>query len=201
MTTLTVPLFPLQTVLFPGGPLPLRIFEQRYLRMVSECLKEDQPFGVVLLAEGSEVGEGQGSSLMMTGTMARIVDWYQGADGLLGITAMGTDKFRLLSCERGPDGLNQGKIEIISPEASQDIPEEYRRWPEILRAVIDELGKLYETADRHYDDASWLSFRFAEILPIGIELRQQCLEMDDPVERLKFLRPLLRQMREGQELQ
>ncbi len=201
MTTLTVPLFPLRTVLFPGGPLPLRVFEPRYLDMVSDCVKHDRAFGVVLLAEGPEVGGDLTASMMTVGTMAKIVDWYQGTDGLLGITAMGTDKFRLLTTERRASGLNMGEIAVLESEPADCIPDEFQRWPEILRAVVDNLGTLYETTGRHYDDASWLSFRFAEILPIEIEQRQQCLEMDDPVERLRFLRPLLRQMRDAQETQ
>ena len=81
-----VPLFPLSTVLFPGGPLPLRIFEARYVDMISRCMKDDSPFGVVLIREGDEVGPAKTHDI---GTLARIVDWYQGSDGLLGVTARG----------------------------------------------------------------------------------------------------------------
>ena len=104
-----VPLFPLRTVLFPGGPLPLRIFEQRYLDMISSCLKRDEPFGVVLIRSGSEVGSAE---VYDSGTLARITDWYQGSDGLLGITATGTDRFRIRSSSRQPDGLLIGDVEI-----------------------------------------------------------------------------------------
>lgn len=201
MTTLTVPLFPLRTVLFPGGPMPLRVFEPRYLDMVSDCVKHGRVFGIVLLAEGPEVGNNRPTSMMKVGTLAKIIDWYQGADGLLGITAMGTDKFRMLASERKADGLNVGKIELLKPEPAECVPDQYQHWPEILRAVVDDLGKLYETIDRHYDDASWLSFRFAEILPIDMEQRQQCLEMENSVERLHFLQPLLGQMSDAQEIQ
>jgi len=95
-----IPLFPLNTVLFPGGPLPLRIFEARYVDMVSSCLKEDSPFGVLLIRDGGETGNATTHEI---GTLARIVDWYQGSDGLLGVTAVGEQRFRLLSSHRQDD--------------------------------------------------------------------------------------------------
>ncbi len=194
----TVPLFPLRTVLFPGGPLPLRVFEPRYLDMVSDCMKKDAPFGVLLLADGPEVGREPTVRTAAIGTLAKITDWYQGTDGLLGITATGTERFRLVSAERQPDGLNIGRIEICLPEPAQPVPGEFAGWAQLLEIVLDDLGKLYAGIERQYDDASWLGYRFAEILPLEMEDRQRCLEMTDPVERLRFLRPMLRQVREGQ---
>ena len=91
--TREVPLFPLHTVLFPGGPLALRIFEPRYLDMVSECLRNDQPFGVCLIQSGNEAGVA--ASPHLTGTFARIVDWQSGDDGLLSISARGEQRFHV----------------------------------------------------------------------------------------------------------
>ena len=88
-----IPLFPLGTVLFPGGPLPLRIFEPRYLDMVSDCLRNDKAFGVCLIKDGREVGEP--AQPFDVGTMAKIVDWDRTDDGLLAITALGTSRFRI----------------------------------------------------------------------------------------------------------
>jgi len=196
-----LPLFPLRTVLFPGGPLPLRVFEPRYLDMVSRCMKDDTPFGVVLLVDGPEVSDSSAVAASRTvtlGTLARISDWYQGTDGILGITATGTERFRLLSARRQADGLNIGDVELLEPEPRAAVPGDFAAWPSLLRAVLDDLGKLYEAIEKDYDDAGWLGFRFAEILPFDMELRQQCLEMNDPVERLRFLRPLLQQIREVQ---
>ena len=105
-----VPLFPLRTVLYPGGPLPLRIFEQRYLDMISRCMKTDSPFGVLLIRKGSESGPAETFDI---GTLARITDWYQGSDGLLGVTATGTERFRLLSGRRESDGLLVGEVELL----------------------------------------------------------------------------------------
>jgi Lon protease-like protein len=195
---MTVPLFPLNTVLFPGGPLPLRVFEARYIDMVGDCMRSDTPFGVLLLAKGPEVGSNTTARTVAVGTLAKIVDWYQGTDGLLGITALGTERFQLKVARRKGDGLNMGEVDLLPAEASVPVPEEFAGWSALLRGVLDDLGKLYEATDRHYDDATWLGFRFAEILPIEMQVRQQFLEMTDPIERLRLLRPLLRQVREGQ---
>jgi len=193
VNTQTLPLFLLQTVLFPGGPLPLRVFEPRYLDMVSRCMKDSAPFGVILVDV-----EDQSAALRSVGTAASVVDWYQGTDGLLGITARGNERFHLLEVEQQADGLNVGLVENLPTETTVALPQEYAPMAVLLRAVIDDLGRLYETVEKHYDDASWVGFRFAEVLPLELEQKQLCLELDDPVERLKVLRPLLRQLREEQ---
>ncbi len=183
-----VPLFPLNTVLFPGGALPLRIFEPRYLGLVSQCLKSDMPFGVLLIRDGGETGP---ATTHNVGTLARITDWYQGSDGLLGITAVGEQRFRLIASERQEDGLNIGEIETLENESVTPLPEEYQEMAAILAGVLDDLGRLYESLDRHFDDASWVTSRFVEILPIDLEEKQRCLEQSDPVERLQIVRKLL----------
>jgi len=187
-----VPLFPLSTVLFPGGPLPLRIFEARYVDMVGRCLKDDTPFGVLLIREGGEVGQ---ATTYEVGTLARIVDWYQGSDGLLGITARGEQRFRLLSSHREPDGLNVGEIEVIPDEARMPLPEEYRPMATILAGVLDDLGRLYEDLDRRLDDAGWVTNRFVEILPIDLAEKQLCLEQSDPGARLRLVHEVLKNVR------
>ena len=187
-----VPLFPLRTVLYPGGPLPLRIFESRYLDMISKCLKNDSPFGVLLIRSGSETGP---ASTYDIGTLARITDWYQGSDGLLGITAVGEQRFRLLSSSRQADGLNTGQIEILGDVAGPTLPDEYKPLAQILSGVLDDLGRLYESLDRNYDDADWVGYRFAEILPITAEQKQSCLEAEDPVRRLELMREVLESVR------
>lgn len=187
-----VPLFPLNTVLFPGGPLPLRIFEARYLDMVGRCLKEDSPFGVVLIREGGEVGPAETHDV---GTLARIVDWYQGSDGLLGVTARGERRFRVLATERQPDGLNVGEIELLPEEVDVPLPEEYRPMATILSGVLDDLGRLYEDLEWRLDDAGWVTNRFVEILPIDLEEKQLCLEQSDPVQRLRLVQAVLKHVR------
>jgi Lon protease-like protein len=185
---LRVPLFPLGTVLFPGGPLPLRIFEPRYLDMLSDCLKNDRPFGVLLIREGDETGL---ATTYEVGTLAKIVDWYQGSDGLLGVTAIGGQRFRLTANQQQADGLNVGECDLLPDEPLLALPENFKAIADILAGVLDDLGRLYESIERHYDDASWVSYRFIEVLPISLEQKQQCLERCDPMERLRLVRQVL----------
>jgi len=187
-----VPLFPLNTVLFPGGPLPLRIFEARYLDMIGRCMKDDSPFGVVLIREGGEVGP---AATHEVGTLARIVDWYQGSDGLLGVTARGEQRFRVLSSHRERDGLNVGEVEILPQESEVPLPEEYRPMATILSGVLDDLGRLYEDMEWRLDDAGWVTNRFVEILPIDLAEKQLCLEQSNPVERLRLVQEVLKHVR------
>ncbi len=187
-----IPLFPLNTVLFPGGPLPLRIFEARYIDMISERMRSDAPFGVVLIHEGQEAGA---ASTYTVGTLARITDWYQGSDGLLGVTAIGEQRFRITSTKRMPDGLNVAEVEILPDEDSMPLPEASRGLAEILEGVLDDLGRLYESLERRYDDAGWVSYRFVEILPLDLEQKQFCLEKADPGERLRIVNELIDSVR------
>lgn len=172
--------------------MPLRIFETRYLDMVSRCMKENSDFGVLLITDGGEIGDSETASV---GTFAKIIDWYQGSDGILGVTAVGTDRFRLTRVERDPDGLYIGEVAAFEDEPAVKLPDEYRPMASLLEAIIDDLGKLYESLERKFDDACWVGCRFAEILPITLAQKQHCLEMFDPIERLRFVRPLLRQVR------
>lgn len=192
MTFPAIPLFPLSTVLFPEGPLPLRVFEPRYLDMVSRCLRSESEFGVVLILGGKDTGEVETSKV---GTLARIIDWYQGSDGILGITAQGTRQFRLHGVSRQADGLYIGEAELLPELPRQALPEEFLPLANLLAAVIDDLGRLYDAIEKRYDDAAWVGCRLAEILPMSPADKQRCLELTDPVELLKFLRPMLRPLR------
>ena len=183
-----IPLFPLGTVLFPGGPLPLRIFETRYIDLVRRCLRDDSGFGVVLIREGVEAG---GPALTYdVGTYARIVDFSQQPDGLLGIRAAGERRFRIIERRRARDGLNVADVEWLSADEPQPLPEEFAELGPALDAILAQVGEPYAALERRLDDASWVAGRLAEILPIPPGHKQHCLELDDPVERLRFLRPL-----------
>ncbi|NCF13806.1 MAG: peptidase S16 [Gammaproteobacteria bacterium] len=185
-----VALFPLNTVLFPGGPLPLRVFEPRYLDMISRCMKEDAPFGVLLIRDGHEAGP---ATTHHVGTLARVTDWYQGSDGLLGITAIGTERFRLHSAEQLGDGLNVGEVELVPPTQPMALPNEFKALPPILESVLNDLGRLYEGLERKYDDAAWVAWRFIEILPIDLQTKQAVLESDDISACLKLVEEVLHQ--------
>jgi Lon protease-like protein len=182
-----IALFPLNIVLFPGGPLPLRIFETRYLDMVRSCMRGDQRFGVVLIREGSEVGPAQ---TFEVGSMARIVDFHQLSDGFLGLSCVGEQRFRILTRSRQADGLNLAEVEPVIEEAKVAVPPHHARLAELLETVLPQLGEVYAGITMHLDDAAWVGYRLAEILPIAASEKQFCLELADPIERLDVLSPL-----------
>jgi len=215
----TLPLFPLSTVLFPEGPLKLRIFEPRYLDMIGRCLREDSAFGIALIVEGREAGGPARTTEI--GTSARVVDFEQLDDGLLGITARGERRFRILSVRRQSDGLHLARVEWLPTEQPSAVPPRLQILAELMRQAYDQVaahlaaqagartgpasrggaqprqdamsgeGPLYGGVPPRFDDAGWIGMRLAEILPLAAPERQRCLEMLDPIERLTFLRERL----------
>ena len=188
-----LPIFPLRTILFPDSKLPLRIFEPRYIDMVSRSMREDSEFGVILSRESTDP---KMFETYDTGTLAKIIDWDQGADGLLGITTIGTQKFRLKDLSKQEDGLNIGTIERIEREGDYKPTKEFRHLVELLQAILDDVN-IYGDDEKNFESAAWISYRFAEILPLRIEDKQKCLEIDDPIIRLNFLEPLIKMIRES----
>lgn len=186
-----IPLFPLNAVLFPGGPLPLRIFEPRYVDMVRRCMREGSTFGVILIAAGAEAG-GPVESTAPVGTSARIIDFFPLPDGLLGIYCLGGRKFRLLKRRQQSDGLNIGEVLWLPEEPAVELPAEYQRLGRLMSKMLPELGELYEAVEQRLDDAAWVGYRFAEILPVSLSDKQDWLELDDPLERLALIDPLVR---------
>lgn len=187
--SVVLPLFPLNTVLFPGGPLRLRIFEPRYLDMVSRCLRESSDFGVALIIEGREAG---GTARTTTvGTTARIVDFERLEDGLLGITARGGCKFSIIDVKTRSDGLNIADVNLLDTEPAMEIPEDLGILAELLKQAFIQVGAAYGDQPPNYDSATWVGMRLAEILPLPMLEKQQCLEMEDAVERLRLLRERL----------
>jgi uncharacterized protein len=181
-------LFPLQVVLFPGGSLPLRIFETRYVDMVRDCMRTSSNFGVVLIRAGSEVGPAQ---TFEVGTAARIVDFNQLSDGLLGISCSGTQRFRIKTSAVQADGLNVASVEWLNVEPALCVPPRHAPLAELLESVLPRLGEGYTNMEMKLDDAAWVGHRLAEILPIPLAQKQFCLELDDPIARLEFLAPLV----------
>ena len=190
MSARTLPLFPLSAVLFPAGPLALRIFEPRYVDMVGRCMREDSGFVVVLLVEGSEAGAGMLTTAAM-GTEARIVDFDRLEDGLLGLTCIGAGRLRILRAWRQDDGLNVGEVTDVDAEPGRPVPQDCAHLPEALRRLYGELGPLYERVEPHWDDAAWVGNRLSELAPLEPAVKQGLLELDDPVERLRYLAPLI----------
>jgi len=181
-----LPLFPLNAVLFPGGPLPLRIFEPRYLDMVSRCMREQTGFAVVLVGEGEEASVA--TSFAATGTEARIVDFDRLEDGMLGISCLGRERVRIVEAWRAGDGLNKGRVLDIAADPVVAVPDDQAWLAEVVRQVLPEAGDAYRHVERR-DDAAWISNRLAELLPIALADKQSLLELTDPLARLSALEP------------
>ena len=186
----TIPLFPLSTVLFPGGPLKLRIFEPRYVDMVSRCLRADAGFGVALITQGVEAGGP--ARTVDVGTLARITDFEQLPGGLLGVTARGHERFRIDLVRQQGDGLNLADVEWLPAERGARVPDEYRIFADLARHAFPQVQKHYAPMDPEYEDAGWVGMRLAELLPLPHEDRQQCLECLDALARLRFLEERIR---------
>ena len=180
-----IALFPLHTVLFPGGPLPLRIFETRYTDMVRRCMREQQPFGVVLIQEGDEAGVV--ATTATVGCSARIADFYTLQDGLLGISCVGERKFSVQRLWRAADGLNMAEVTWLAAEPVLALPPDHARLADTLRRAVEELEPQYQHVERNFDDASWVGSRLTELLPIELNDKQMLLELDDPITRLDAL--------------
>lgn len=189
---LRIPLFPLHTVLYPGGPLPLRIFEPRYLDMVSACLRQSSGFGVCLIRSGNEVG--RAATTYDIGTLAMITYWHMGHDGLLGITGCGQQRFRILSEEVQPNQLTMAEVELIPNEPEADIPAEYLPLVDLLRQMIEQIGHHYTAIPKKYADAGWVGCRLAELLPLGLAQKQYLLQINSPVQRLERLAAVIEQL-------
>ena len=170
--------------------MPLRVFEPRYLDMVSRCLRQDSGFGVLLIRDGAEAGD---ADTFGVGTVAEIVDWYQGSDGLLGVTAEGRHRFELESADRQPDGLYMGTVRSVEAEPEIPVPDEYQFLTRLLRDVLDELGRHYQNIPKNYGDSAWVGHRLTEILPLPLTTKQSSLEMQDPLARLSLLTPFVRE--------
>lgn len=177
------PLFPLKTVLFPDGPLSLRVFEPRYLDMVARCLRGTNRFGVVAIRQGAEVGPAETFDV---GTLAEIVDWHQESGGMLGISAVGRETFRIVRSSRQPDGLYVAEIELVPAESPCPVPEQHAELVALLRKLLAPIPP-HRLAVTAYDDAAWVSHRLAELLPLPLAAKQALLELGDPIARLERL--------------
>jgi len=184
-----IALFPLGTVLFPEGVLPLRIFETRYVDMVRHCMRENAGFGVVLIEEGAEIGPV--GALSPVGTLARIVDFGQLPGGLLSIVARGERRFRIVASDVQRDGLNLGDVEWLQDVPSRLGEDEYPALRATLARVLADLGEDYPTGRTQLDDAQWVAGNLAQLLPAPAAFRQQVLEVDDVRGRLDMLESVL----------
>ena len=171
-------------MLFPGGRLPLRIFEQRYMEMAKACLRERSPFGVCLIREGAEVGAP--ATPVEVGCLARIAEWDMEQLGVLQVLARGERRFRVLERSAQADGLLRASIELLENDVDSEIPPSCAICVRLLERVIDQQGALFEPPHR-LESSAWVSARLAEILPLPLAVKQDLLEIPDGRARLERL--------------
>ncbi len=180
-------IFPLNTVLFPGGRLPLRVFEQRYIEMTKQCIANDRPFGVCQIKEGQETGTPAVPEAI--GCLARILEWDMPQLGVFQLQTEGTQRFRILQSAVARNGLISATVETLPPE--QATAPTSALCAEVLHAIIDKIGTDHFPKPHRFDDAAWIGYRLSEILPIDRDTRQRMLQLSDPTERLSQLEQVL----------
>lgn len=201
MNLAELPLFPLGTVLFPGGWLPLQIFEVRYLDLMKRCERSGEPFGVVCLQSGQEVRRAPGAggtqpeaeTLAPVGTLAKLVHVAHPQAGLMFVVAQGTQRFSLKAARQLPHGLWVGDVALLGDDAAAPLPDELAELGSRLRHVLpgmiedDGLPALPEADDPCWHDAGWVANRWAERLPLAAAERQRLMSLDNPVWRLELV--------------
>jgi Lon protease-like protein len=192
---MSLPLFPLHTVLYPGGVLPLKIFEQRYVEMAKACLKDGQPFGVCLIRQGEEVAQdGVGPpEFASIGTLATIASWDMPQLGILHVTSTGSERFEVRSHAVRADGLLVAEVAPIPAEPAVALPAAYAQLARLLELLANRVGPRHFPAASAYTDASWVGYRLAELLPLPLPIKQSMLEINDSEVRLEALRTFLAQ--------
>jgi len=180
-----LPLFPVHSVLFPDGRFKLRVFEKRYMDMVTRCLKQETPFGVCLIREGREVGEAAHPSSI--GTTADIDEYDMPQTGILHITVRGGKRFRVVDTRVLADQLIVGQVALLPEEPYVGLTPAHKDLRELLAKIINEVEGSYYYPPARLDDATWVAYRLAELLPISNECRQRILEQPDPRKKLDIL--------------
>ena len=186
----TIGLFPLHAVLVPGAAIGLRVFEPRYLDLVSECGRKGTGFGVCLLMDGDEGSETTAAAAF--GTEALIEDFGTGDDGLLTLRVRGARRFHARQLRVRDNGLQVAEVEWADPDPVEPLRPEHGLLATLLRGVLEQVGGEHADAlDARIDDAAWVGWRLVEMLPLQDIQRQQLLQVDDPHERLDRLLSLL----------
>ena len=214
-TLAALPLFPLQSVLFPDGLLPLRIFEVRYLDMIGRCQQAGTPFGVVCLTQGSEVrrpprpgeqpeptGDAFATETFVDiGALARIDDLQRPQPGLMVIRCTGTQRFRVLRREKLRHGLWTADVELLADDPVVAVPEDLAHTRTAFQHLVARIEEqITQVAERplqppyRWDDCGWLANRWCELLPLAPELKQRFMSLDNPLVRLELVADTLGQM-------
>lgn len=184
-----LPLFPLHTVLFPGGRLPLKIFEQRYLDLLKDSLGSNQPFGICAIRDGEEAGEP--AIPFEVGTEARVIHWDMPQPGIFHVLVEGGERFIARTFQTKRNGLIVAEVDSYTPEKPVAVGNELRLAVDVLKQIMEDEDKHFGP-ERHFDDAVWVGFRLAESLPFKLSVKQNLLEMNDSLMRLRILNEFLR---------
>ncbi len=189
----SLPLFPLRTVLFPGGVLPLKVFEQRYIEMTKACLRDGRPFGVCMITQGDEVDRGNGivPAFAAIGTLARITNFDMPQLGILHLATEGGARFRVRHHAAQASGLVVAEVITLADEPQHPLPESHAALAHLLELIASRIGPQNFPAQTHYADASWVGYRLAELLPLPLPIKQSMLEINDADVRLGVLKEFL----------
>jgi Lon protease-like protein len=186
-----LPVFPLKTVLFPEGVLPLKVFEQRYIDMTKACLREKRPFGICLITVGEEVGAP--AQFANIGTLARIADWDMPQLGILHVATRGEQRFEVQSHVVADNGLATAEVALLDVEPHFAVAPEHKPLARLLESLIARIGDGHFPSEKRFDDASWVSYRLAEILPLKLSIKQSMLEINDSQVRMRVLAQYMKQ--------
>lgn len=193
-----VPIFPLSTVLFPGGVLPLRIFEARYMDMVRDCMKQDAPFGVCLITRGGEVGEAAEHEPI--GCLAHIRGWDMEQVGVLQLRTVGSTRFRVLDRRVGRNGLIRASVDMLPDDPRLPVPDEMAECAMLVRRIVDDLREQEPDPEKRmiaephdFDSAAWVANRLCEFLPIAGPAKHKLMALDEPLARLSLVHRWLQQ--------
>ena len=182
-----IPIFPLNTVLYPEGALPLKVFEQRYIEVTKSCLRDKLPCGVCLIREGREVGTAAVPEAV--GCLAAIEHWDMPQLGVFHLVARGGERFRIRDMRVAANHLIWATVEPIAADSGAETVDGLCR--QVLAAIIEKVGAERFPTPARLDDAAWVGFRLAEVLPLDVREKQELLEMTDAAARLLRLRGLL----------
>jgi Lon protease-like protein len=193
-----VPIFPLSTVLFPGGVLPLRIFEARYMDMVRDCMRTDSPFGVCLMTHGAEVGEPAEHESI--GCLAHIRGWDMEQVGLLQLRTVGGARFRIIDRRVGRNGLIRASVEQLPEDPRLPVPESMSACMALVQRIVEDLRQREPDPDRRmiaepcdFESAAWVANRLCEFLPIADPAKHKLMALDEPLSRLSLVHRWLQQ--------
>lgn len=193
----TIPIFPLDSVLFPGGILPLRIFETRYVDMVRDCVRDESGFGVCRITAGSEVGEPAEHEAI--GCMAHIRSWDMEQPGVLQIWTQGETRFRIIDREVRPDRLIRANVTWLAADEDESLPAEFEDCAQLLRRIVADIVEREADPQRRlvaepydFDSLVWVSNRLAELMPLASRAKQSLMCAESPLARMMVVRDLLR---------